>query len=48
MLRLRLGLELAARERWRPPPGAAATTGLQLLAVLQLGIDPVRFVAAAP
>lgn len=47
MLRLRVGIELAARERWRDlgAPGAAATTGLQLLAVLQLGIDPVRFVA---
>lgn len=50
MLRLRVGVELAARERWRDlgAPGAAATTGLQLLAVLQLGIDPAPTRRPAP
>jgi hypothetical protein len=45
MLRLRIGLELRARERWREigAPGPAMTTGLQLLAVLQVGLDPPRF-----
>jgi hypothetical protein len=45
MLRLRLGLELRARERWRDlgVPGGATTTGLQILAVLQIGLDPLRF-----
>lgn len=45
MLRLRIGLELRARERWRSreAPDDLATTGLQLLAVLQIGIDPLRF-----
>jgi hypothetical protein len=47
MLRLRIGLELRARERWRDLgiPGAAATSGLQLLAVVQIGLDPLRFAA---
>jgi len=47
MLRLRVGLELRARERWHLPgaPGTATTTGLQLLAVLQVGLDPLRFAA---
>jgi len=47
MLRLRVGLELRARERWRElgAPGAPVTTGLQLLAVLQVGLDPLRFSA---
>lgn len=44
-LRLRLGLELRARERWREPglAGAVTTTGLQILAVLQIGLDPLSF-----
>ncbi|MBA3549670.1 MAG: hypothetical protein H0T76_24595 [Nannocystis sp.] len=47
MLRLRFGLELRARQRWRSreAPDDLTTTGLQLLAVLQIGIDPLRFVA---
>ena len=45
MLRLRLGLELRARERWRDVgvPGEATITALQILAVLQIGLDPLRF-----
>jgi len=47
MLRLRVGLELRARERWRDlgAPGAPVTTGLQLLAVVQIGLDPLQFSA---
>jgi len=46
-LRLRLGLELRTRERWRgaDDPGGRTITGLQLLAVLQIGLDPLGFAA---
>jgi hypothetical protein len=43
-LRLRLGLEVQARSNWRVRPDLSAGNGIQLVAVVAIGLDPAGWV----